>query len=164
MKNLVTLTTIIVTAILLVGCSTLKAPIIQQNEPVSSYIYFYVTPTAELTSSKGNVSGGQYGTYGSATTKSLNPSDVISGILLKQGMIRLPELNSELLDKTLIVNYGESGRRNINLGYSIEVTIQFLQAKTHSVICVCTAEGQGSTEVDDIRIAINRALEPLFKK
>lgn len=68
MKNLVTLTTIIVTAILLVGCSTLKAPIIQQNEPVSSYIYFYVTPTAELTSSKGNVSGGQYGTYGSATT------------------------------------------------------------------------------------------------
>ena len=164
MKNLVTLTTIIVTAILLVGCSTLKAPIIQQNEPVSSYIYFYVTPTSELTSSSGGVYGGLYGTYGGTTTKSLNPSDVISGVLLKQGMIRLPELDPELLDKTLIVNYGESGRRHINLGYSLEVTIQFLQAKTHSVICVCTAEGQGATEVDDIRIAINRALEPLFKK
>ena len=78
-------------------------------------------------------------------------------------MIRLPELDPELLDKTLVVNYGESGRRNLNFGYLIEVTIQFLQARTHSVVCICTAEGQGSTEADDIRIAINRALEPLFK-
>ena len=163
MKQLLTLTSILLSAILLWGCGTLKSPIIQQNEPVSSYKYFYVTPTSELTSSRGGVYGGQYGTYGSTTTKSLNPSDVISGVLLKQGMIRLPELDPELLDKTLVVNYGESGRRNLNFGYSIEVTIQFLQARTHSVVCICTAEGQGSTEADDIRIAINRALEPLFK-
>lgn len=62
----------------------------------------------------------------------------------------------------MIVNFGESGRRNVNLGYSIEVTIQFLNAKTLNPIVVCTAEGQGSTEADDIRIAINRALGPLF--
>lgn len=164
MKQLLALTSVLLSAILLWGCGTLKSPIIQQNEPVSSYRYFYVTPTSELTSSSGGVYGGRYGTYGSTTTKSLNPSDVISGVLLKQGMIRLPELDPELLDKTLVVNYGESGRRNLNLGYSIEVTIQFLQARTHSVVCICTAEGQGSTEADDIRIAINRALEPLFKK
>ena len=163
MKQLLTLTSVLLSAILLWGCGTLKSPIIQQNEPVSSYKYFYVTPTSELTSSRGGVYGGLYGTYGGTTTKSLNPSDVISGVLLKQGMIRLPELDPELLDKTLVVNYGESGRRNLNLGYSIEVTIQFLQARTHSVVCICTAEGQGSTEADDIRIAINRALEPLFK-
>ena len=163
MKQLLTLTSVLLSAILLWGCGTLKSPIIQQNEPVSSYKYFYITPTSELTSSSGGVYGSQYGTYGSTTTKSLNPSDVISGVLLKQGMIRLPELDPELLDKTLVVNYGESGRRNLNLGYSIEVTIQFLQARTHSVVCICTAEGQGSTEADDIRIAINRALEPLFK-
>ena len=163
MKQLLTLTSVLLSAILLWGCGTLKSPIIQQNEPVSSYKYFYVTPTSELTSSSGGVYGSQDGTYGSTTTKSLNPSDVISGVLLKQGMIRLPELDPELLDKTLVVNYGESGRRNLNLGYSIEVTIQFLQARTHSVVCICTAEGQGSTEADDIRIAINRALEPLFK-
>ena len=96
-------------------------------------------------------------------TKTSNPSDLIAGILIKQGFIRLPELNSRLLDETLIVNYGESGRRNVNLGYSIEVTIQFLSAKTNMPVCVCTAEGQGSTEADDIRIAINRALKPLFK-
>lgn len=163
MKQLLTLTSVLLSAILLWGCGTLKSPIIQQNEPVSSYKYFYVTPTSELTSSSGGVYGGLYGTYGGTTTKSLNPSDVISGVLLKQGMIRLPELDPELLDKTLVVNYGESGRRNLNLGYTIEVTIQFLQARTHSVVCICTAEGQGSTEADDIRIAINRALKPLFK-
>ncbi len=148
---------------MLVSCASLKKPIIQQNESVRSYSYFYITPTAELTSSSGGVYGSHYGTFGSSKTNTINPSDVISGVLLKQGMIRLPELDPELLDKTLIVNYGESGRRNLNLGYSIEVTIQFLQAKTRSIVCICTAEGQGSTEADDIRIAINRALEPLFK-
>ncbi len=164
MKQILTLTTIILSTFLLVGCGILKSPIIQQNEPINSYTYFYVTPTAEITTTSGGVYGNRYGAYGSTTTKTLNPSDVISGFLLKQGMVRLPNLDSELLDKTLIVNYGESGRRSLNLGYSIEVTIQFLQAKTHSVVCICTAEGQGSTEADDIRIAINRALEPLFKK
>lgn len=75
----------------------------------------------------------------------------------------MPESNPQLLDETLIVSYGESGRRNVNLGYSIEVTIQFLSAKTNMPVCVCTAEGQGSTEADDIRIAINRALKPLLR-
>lgn len=163
MKNILALTSIVLGTFLLVGCGTLKSPIIQQNEPISTYKYFFITPTAELTSSSGGVYGSQYGVYGGSTTKTLNPSDVISGTLLKQGMVRLPELDQNLLDQTLIVNYGESGRRNLNLGHSIEVTIQFLSAKTHSVVCVCTAEGQGLTEVDDIRIAINRALEPLFK-
>lgn len=149
--------------VFLVGCGSLKAPIIQQYEPINSYSYFYITPTAELTSSSGGVYGSQYGIYGASATKTINPGDVISGTLIKQGMVRLPSLDQDLLDKTLIVNYGESGRRNLNLGYTIEVTIQFLSAKTRSVVCVCTAEGQGSTESDDIRIAINRALAPLFK-
>lgn len=154
----------VISSFLFFGCSSLKQPIIQQYEPVTSYRYFYITPTTGLTSGNGGVSGTKYGVYGGSITKSLNPSDVISGTLIKQGMIRLPQLDPNLLDQTVIVNYGESGRRNLNLGYSIEVTIQFLQASTHSVVCICTAEGQGSTEADDIRIAINRALEPLFNK
>ncbi len=146
-------------SILFVSCASLKAPIVTKNESLIGYKYFYVTPTSELTSSAAAI----YGNYGSAQTKSLNPSDVISGIMIKKGFVRLPELKQDLLDQTLIINYGESGRRNLNLGYSIEVTIQMLSAKTDAVVCVCTAEGQGSTEADDIRIAINRALEGLFK-
>ena len=77
----------------------------------------------------------------------------------------MPELKSELADITLIVNYGESGRRNTGLGgYTIEVTIQFISAKTNSLVCSCTAEGQGSTEADDIRQAITRCLNELIPK
>ena len=44
----------------------------------------------------------------------------------------------------------------------IEVTLQILSADTHEVLCTGTAEGQGETEADDIRIAITRALAMVF--
>ena len=139
----------VLSSLLLVSCASMKAPIINQIGSMDGF------KTSEVTS------GSMVNSYG--VTKTLNPCDVISGILIKQGFVRLPALNPQLLDETLIVNYGESGRRNVNLGYSIEVTIQFLSANNNMPVCVCTAEGQGSTEADDIRIAINRALKPLFK-
>jgi hypothetical protein len=89
---------------------------------------------------------------------------VISGVLLKEGFMQLPELKPELINETLIINYGESGRRPRGFGYTIEVTIQFLSAKTNTKVCSCTAEGQGEIEVDDIRRAINRCLSGLLGK
>ena len=74
----------------------------------------------------------------------------------------MSEIKSELAKETVIVNYGESGRRNRRFGYTIEVTIQFISADTNQMIYSCTAEGQGSTEADDIRQAIKRALDGLF--
>ena len=83
--------------------------------------------------------------------------------MAKNGFIRLPELKNELSEETLIINYGESGRRNTGMGgYTIEVTIQFVSAKSNELISSCTAEGQGQTEVDDIRQAITRCLSVLF--
>ena len=144
---------IVLTVIMVSSCGTLKPPVIVRNAPIEGYRYVFITPTKELTSSY----GGRY-----ALTKSVNPSDVISGELIKNGFIVLPKLKSELNNKTLIVNYGESGRRNKGLGYTIEVTIQFISAETHELVCTCTAEGQGETEADDIRQAIRRALAGLF--
>lgn len=144
---------------LLIGCASLKPPTSIQNGSVDSYKYIYIIPTTSLTSSSGATISGQY--YSSS--KTVNPSDVITGILAKEGLIRLPELKSELTDETIIVSYGESGRRNTGLGgYAIEVTVQFISAKTSSLICSCTAEGQGSTEADDIRQAITRCLNELL--
>lgn len=155
----------VVSSILILGsCAPLRLPVIVKNAPIETFKYAYISPTKELTSSSGGTYGGQYGIYGSSTTKSVNPSDVISGVLIKEGFIILPELKSELSNETLIVNYGESGRRNRGLGYTIEVTIQFISAKTKQMICSCTAEGQGETEADDIRQAIRRALDGLFPK
>ena len=150
-------------AIMFSSCA-LKAPVIVKNAPIEGYKYAVITPTKELTSSTGGTYGGQYGIFGSTTTKSVNPSDIISGELIKNGFIVLPELQSELNSKTLIVSYGETGRRNRGFGYTIEVTIQFISADTHELVCSCTAEGQGETEADDIRKAIRRALSGLFNK
>lgn len=143
----------------LVSCTSLKPPTSIKNGKIENYKYLYILPTNSLTSSYGTTIGGQYYT----SSKSVNPSDVISGILSKKGFVRLPEQKSELVDETLIVNYGESGRRGTGLGgYTIEVTIQFISAKSNDLICSCTAEGQGSTEADDIRQAITRCLSSLL--
>ena len=142
--------------------SPLRTPVIVKNAPIETFKYVYVSPTKELISSTSSTSGGQYYISSSSTTKSVNPSDVIAGILIQKGYVILPELNPELAKETLIVNYGESDRRDRGRGYTIEVTIQFISAYTHEVFCSCTAEGQGATEADDIRQAIKRALDGLF--
>jgi len=152
---------LLIISLLTVGCATLQPATSVQNASLDSYKYFYITPTNSLTSNSGVTIGGQY--YSSSET--VNPSDVITGILTKDGLIRLPEIKPELSDETLIINYGESGRRNTGLGgYTIEVTTQFVSAKTNSLICSCTAEGQGSTEAEDIRQAINRCLNEVTRK
>ena len=164
MNTLKRLTLAICIILLMNACAPLRAPVVVKNSPIEMFKYAYISPTKELTSSTGSTYGGQYGIYGSSTTKSVNPSDVIAGILIQKGYVILPELNPELAKETLIVNYGESGRRNRGLGYTIEGTIQFISAYTHEMFCSCTAEGQGSTEADDIRQAIKRALDDLFAK
>ena len=148
---------------LLMSSCALKKPITVRNAPIETYHYAYIPPTQQLTS--GGTYGGQYGVYG--VTKSVNSADIMAGALIKQGFVILPEVKQELAAETLIVNFSQSGRRNIwggLWGYTLEVTIQFISAQTHQVICTCTAEGLGDTEADDIRQAITRALDDLFNK
>jgi hypothetical protein len=135
--------TIIILTNWLSGCSTTLKPVTSiKNESIEKYKYFYISPTNSLISSSGFTVAGQF--YSSS--KSVNPSDVITGILSKEGLIKLPEIKPELSDQTLIVNYGESDRRKIGFGgYTIEVTIQFISAKNQTLICSCTSEGLGAT-------------------
>ena len=150
-------------SVLFFSCTTLLPPSTIKNSSTENYKYIYITPTKNLTSSAGGVYGGAYGVYGATRSKSVNPSDVISGLLTKKGFIRIPELKEELNDKTLIVNYGESGKRDTGLGgYTIEVTIQFVSGKSSELVSSCTAEGQGETEADDIRQAITRCITALY--
>ena len=150
-------------SVLFFSCTTLLPASTIKNRSTENYKYIYITPTKNLTSSAGGVYGGAYGVYGATRSKSVNPSDVISGLLTKKGFIRIPELKEELNDKTLIVNYGESGKRDTGLGgYTIEVTIQFVSGKSSELVSSCTAEGQGETEADDIRQAITRCITALY--
>lgn len=138
---------------------TLLAPKVQQNSSLIGYKYFYVTPTEERSSVIGSV----YNGVGSSTTHSVNPADIITGYLVKRGYVRVPELRDVNRERTFIINYGETGRRQASIfAYTIEVTLQFISADTHDVLAVSTAEGCGTTEADDIRIAINRSLDAIF--
>lgn len=148
--------------LLVSSCASLKPVTYNGNTSLIGYKYTYITPTSGLSSSSGGVYGNAYGVYGSTISKSINPADVISGILMKNGFTLIPELDDELKDRTIIINYGETGRRNVFWGYTIEITLQILSADTLEVLCTTTAEGMGSTEADDIRIAITRAMEAIF--
>ena len=72
------------------ACAPLRTPVIVKNSPIEMFKYVYISPTKELTSSTGSTYGGQYGIYGSSTTKSVNPCDVIAGILIQKGYVIYP--------------------------------------------------------------------------
>ena len=138
------------------ACAVLQEPIIEKHETIDKYQYAVIPAT-----STGGVFSGHYGVYGTPTGKAIDPSAVIEGILLKKGLTSVNEIQPEILDQTLIVKYGESGRRDVAGGfggYTLEVTIVLISAKSNNRVYSCTAEGQGS---DDIREAITRCLSGL---
>lgn len=143
----------------LCACGLLRPATHIQNEDLTKYKYVYIPYRANVTSATGTF----YHGTGGVTNKSINPGDLIAGHFIKHGYAILPELNPTLLTETLIVNYGESGRRKIMLGLvnPIEMTIQLLSAATNQVVYSVTAEGIGETESDDVRNAINSCLQNL---
>lgn len=151
----------LISSVFIISCAPLKPTSTIKNGSIEKYKYIFISQTKSLTSGSGASISGQY--Y--STSKSVNPRDVITGILAKRGFILLPELKDELASETLIVNYGESGRRNTGFGsYTIEVTIQFVSSEFSTLLCSCTAEGRGETEADDIRQAITRCLNSLLSE
>ncbi|WP_289713224.1 hypothetical protein [uncultured Muribaculum sp.] len=103
---------------MLSGCTPMRPPAIHTyDDSIENYRYFYISATGDYTSSS-RVYGNQYGVYG-GTTKSINPATLISGILFKNGFIQVNEVSPNNAKETMIVNFGETGRRNVNLGYSI---------------------------------------------
>lgn len=144
------------------GCSVSKYTSVTQNTSFDKYKYVYVTDASTITASSAGVYGNQYGVYGSQTTKTANPADIIAGNLMKRGFVRVPSINQDTIEETMIVSYGESGRHGNILGYATEVTLQFLDAKTMEIIATTTAAGMGETESDDVKKAINKCFQSLF--
>lgn len=164
MKSLRHILILLSISLALASCGVPRYATISSKPDLSKYKYVYITPTSEKTSVTGGTYGNQYGVYGSTSSKSITPSDVIAGYFMKQGFVRIPEINETQKSQTIVVNYGESGRKNYGLGaYSIEVTIQLLDASTYELICSSTAEGMGETETDDVRNATIKCLDAIFQ-
>ena len=152
---------LLIIPLFLTGCGVLNVPTADIKGNVYKYNYVYVIPTSGVTSSSG-VYGNQYGVYG-GSTKTVNPSEVISGYLMKKGYTTLPNIDPNLADNTMIVSYGYTGRRQLSLfSYASCVMIQFRDAKTHELVATCEGEGCGEDETDDILQAIYSALGVIF--
>jgi len=155
---------LVLLSVITTGCAILKEPEITKRENIDQYNFVVLPKTTSFSSGTGSVYGDQYGVYGGSSSKEINPSHVIEGILLKRGLMSTAAVKPGNESKTLLVKYGESGMRDVAGGlggYTLEVTIALISAKTNSVVYSCVAEGQGSTEVDDIREAIHRCLSGL---
>ena len=155
---------LILLSIVMSGCVTLQPTTITRSDKdgFSNYKYFYVNPTGTITGSTGMVVGNQYGVYGGSSTKSTSPCDVITGFLIGKGFVRVVNIDDNNKDKTFIINYGEVGRRMGFFCDNIEISLQFTSASTNEVICTVTGEGDGETEADVIRKAIERCLNTAF--
>ena len=145
------------------GCAVLQEPQVKRFHDMNGYKYAIIPQTASHTSGSGGISYDMgFGMVASgAVAKSVNPGEVIAGILMKKGYIVVDKSDR---DGAFLVKYGQGDRRNVlgGLGgYTLGVSIQMLDSKTHEPLFICTAEGQGETEADDIRKAIARCLRDL---
>lgn len=157
----------ILTGLLINGCAILKPVESKKFGDISVYKYVVIGKTQTLNSATGSgyVGYGTGGGFMASVAKSVNPSDVIAGILMKKGFVVLDSMNDNAKkEQTLLLQYGQGDRRNVlgGLGgYTLEVSIQILDFTTKEPKFICTAEGQGETEADDIRKAITRCLSDL---
>lgn len=164
MKKLRLVLGALVALVTMSSCTHLGAVQIKEYEKLDDFTHFYIIPTSSFSSTKGSTFGDSEDVYGYTSSRTVNPSDMIAGYLTKQGFVRLAEVSPELSDKTLIVSFGESNRRETFFFHVFEVTLQFLSAKTNLPVCVCTAEGEADNESEAVRHAISRCLDTVFAK
>lgn len=161
MKKIISL--LFISSLLLYGCSVARHSNATKNASLDKYKYFSVIGTMPVNSSTGIIYGSNGYVYGSSSSRSTNPADIISGYLMKMGLVRLQSVSDNTADKTLIVSYGENGKHAEWIGTSKEITLQFLDGATNEIVATSTAAGMGYTESDDVRKAVLRALKNVFE-
>ena len=140
------------------------APKVIIYKDMSKYKFVYIIPTSPITSNSGTygyISGRAYGMYGgvhSGATKTVNPAEEICGQLVKRGYTILPEVDPDVAEETMIVAYGNIGRRDVT-PFAYAVVLQFTDAETHEKLASIEAEAYGETETVEIREAINQAFD-----
>ena len=102
---------------------------------------------------------------GQGFTEELAPVQLIEGMLLKKGLVRVAKSEPAFLNSLLLAKWGISGKRDVSdlmsSGYTQEVTIRLMDAESMTPVFICSAEGYGATAVSDIREAITRCLSGL---
>ena len=93
------------------GCAVLQEPQVKRFHDMNGYKYAIIPQTASHTSGSGGISYDMgFGMVASgAVAKSVNPGEVIAGILMKKGYIVVDKSDR---DGAFLVKYGQGDRRN----------------------------------------------------
>lgn len=152
-------------AIMFTSCLSIAPTSITRNGSLDGYRYFFVSPTSERNSVNGDTWGDRHGTYGSTSSASVNPADLIAGYLMGRGYIRVPEVKKEDAANTMIINYGDGNMREGVFfdQRAVTVTIQILNGQTNGLVCVCKAEEKANNDAKATRYAIEKALDEIFQ-
>ncbi len=134
---------------------------------LNKYVYAYVIPTSGVTSCSGgegyvfgNHLTGVYGGAYEGPTRTINPSEKISGILMKMGFTILPNISPEFASSTMIISYGflDGVRGDMIDPYSATIMIQFRDAKTQELMASYETTGYGNNDSESISDAITAAM------
>lgn len=151
---------------LLFGCAMTRpvepAPLppveIIVNESPFNYKYVFINYPVTVIANAAPRFSDDFGRSGQVVV----PGDVIAGRLIKEGFIKLYELNPNIIKETLIVNYGEVDLRSSGIRHTAEVVIQFISAESNTLICSCNAEDRSLHETESVRRAISKCLDALL--
>ncbi len=149
------------------ACGALRPTTCTVHPTFYKYRYVYIMPTGSVTGSTGVYTSYVDNRVHGGVTRTTNPSDMMSGILMQKGFTLLPQLDQNKLSETLVLSYGETGHRDVGLLWlstSTGIIIQFRDAQTNDLIASAEAEDFGSTEADNVRYAIQKALEAIFSQ
>ena len=152
-------------ALALTACGALKPTTCSVQPTFYKYRYVYIMPTGSVTGSTGVYTSYVDDRVYGGVTRTANPADMMSGYLMQKGLTILPQLDEAKKAETLVLSYGETDRRDVGLLWlstSTGIIIQFRDALTNDLIASAEAEDYGSTEADNVRYAIRKALDAIF--
>ena len=154
-------------ALALTACGALKPTTCSVQPTFYKYRYVYIMPTGSVTGSTGVYTSYIDDRVRGGVTRTTNPSDMMSGVLMQKGFTVLPQLDQNKLAETLVLSYGETGHRDVGflwLWDATSIIIQFRDAQTNDLIASVETEATGSTEADNVRYAIQKALDAIFSQ
>ena len=152
-------------AIVLTACGALKPTTCSVQPTFYKYRYVYIMPTGSVTGSTGVYTSYVDNRVHGGVTRTTNPSDMMSGYLMQKGLTILPQLDEAKKAETLVLSYGETDHRDVGflwLSTSTGIILQFRDAQTNDLIASAEAEDYGSTEADNVRYALRKALDAIF--
>ena len=154
-------------ALVLTACGALKPTTCSVQPTFYKYRYVYIMPTGSVTGSTGVYTSYIDDRVRGGVTRTTNPSDMMSGVLMQKGFTILPQLDQNKLAETLVLSYGETGHRDVGFLWLWDATgiiIQVRDAQTNDLIASVETEATGSTEADNVRYAIQKALDAIFSQ